>query len=475
MDEVRSTRPSRLLLPVLLAPVFMVILDVFIVNVTAPSLRRDLGASEGDVQWVVAAYLLTYATSLITGGRLGDVVGRRRMFRLGVAGFTAASALCAAAPTPTALIAARLLQGFTGAAMYPQVLSIIQVEFAAEERPRALALQGVVQGLAAIAGQIVGGGLIAIDALGLGWRWVFLVNVPVGLAALAAAGRVIPESRSESARRLDLTGVALATITLVLVLVPAVEGRELGWPAWAFASLAAAVPAAGLFLAAERRISARGGSPLAELQLFEARGFRVGALAAVILYGVISFFLLLSIYLQDGLGLSAIQSGLAFTPLAIAYAFCSIAGPRLGGLREHLPQIGAAVAAGGLLTTLAAAEASGGGVSALLILAIVPVGAGMGLAVPTLIHLVLRAVPARDAGAASGMLATAQQIGNALGVAVVGSIFFAALGSGYGAGAYGDAFAVALAVQAGLALLSATLLARARQRSPHSAPAVERA
>src|SRR5438552_8665539 len=257
MQETRPTQRSRFLLPVLFAPVFMVILDIFIVNVTAPSLRADLGATESDVQWVVAAYLLSYAISLITGGRLGDVVGRRRMFRIGVAGFTAASALCAAAPSTDALIAGRLLQGFAGAAMWPQVLSIIQVELAAHERPRAFGLQGLVQGLAAIAGQIVGGGLIALDVLGLGWRSVFLINVPVGIVALLAAGRVIPESRSETARRLDFLGVGLATLVLALIMIPTVEGRELGWPVWGFVALAAAAPAAALFVAAERRIAAR--------------------------------------------------------------------------------------------------------------------------------------------------------------------------------------------------------------------------
>src|SRR5215211_5153950 len=269
--EQPPARHSRWLLPVLFAPVFMVILDVFIVNVTAPSLRADLGATDADLQWVVAAYLLTYALSLITGGRLGDVFGRRRMFKAGIVGFTTASALCAAAPDPTTLIVARLLQGFGGAAMWPQVLSVIQVEFSPSERPRAFGFQGLVQGVAAIAGQIVGGGLIALDVLGLGWRSVFLINVPVGLVALHCANRVIPESRSESARRIDLIGVTLATITLGLVMVPAVEGRDIGWPAWTFAAFAAAVPAAALFVVSQRRKAARGGSPLLELRLFDAR------------------------------------------------------------------------------------------------------------------------------------------------------------------------------------------------------------
>ena len=479
MDRTeKPTRRSRWLLPVLFAPVFMVILDVFIVNVTAPSLRADLGATDSDLQWIVAAYLLTYAISLITGGRLGDVFGRRRMFKLGIAGFTAASALCATAPDPTMLIVARLLQGFGGAAMWPQVLSIIQVEFPPAERPRAFGFQGLVQGVAAIAGQIVGGGLIALDLFGLGWRWVFLINIPVGLIALLSADRLIPESRSESARRLDLVGVALATATLCLVMVPAVEGREVGWPAWTFAAFAAALPAAGLFVAAERRIAARGGSPLLELQLFDARGFRIGLLSAVVLYFVISFFFLLAIYLQDGLGLNALESGLAFTPIAVAFVSSSLAGPRLAdGAREHLPQIGALIAAAGLIATIVVIQSTiGDSVSVWLILAMVPIGGGLGLAIPPLINLVLRAVPPAAAGAASGTLVTSQQIGNALGVAGIGTIFFGQLGSGTGAAAYGDAFTISLAVQAAFALAAAALVSRARQtvRRP-VLPASERA
>jgi sugar phosphate permease len=264
-------------------------------------------------------------------------------------------------------------------------------------------------------------------------------------------------------------------LVLALIMIPTVEGRELGWPAWGFAALAAAVPAGALFVAAERRISERGGAPLAELRLFDVRGFRVGVLSAMVLYGVISFFLLLSIYLQEGLGLSALDSGLAFTPLAIAYATSSIAAPRLAdGLRDQLPRIGAAVAALGLIgTVLAVQETGDGSISAPLIGAMVPVGLGLGMAIPTLINVVLRAVPSSDAGAASGMLSTAQQIGNALGVAIVGTIFFAHLGSGSGAGAYADAFSVALGVQATLALASAALVSRARERAPRAVPVGE--
>jgi EmrB/QacA subfamily drug resistance transporter len=470
--QAEPRRRSRWFFPVLFAPVFMVIVDIFIVNVTVPSLRTDIGASDAQLQWVAAAYLLTYALSLITGGRLGDVFGRRRMFKAGVAGFTFASILCAIAPTPTTLIVARLLQGFGGAAMWPQVLSIIQVEFEPAERPKAFGVQGLVQGLGAVSAQIIGGGLIALDLLGLGWRWVFLVNVPVGAAALLAADRVIPESRSETTRRLDLVGVALATLALSLVMIPAVEGREQGWPAWTFAAFAAAIPAAAAFVAAERRIAARGGSPLIELQLFRTRAFPIGLLSATTLYFVISFFFLLGIYMQEGLGLSPLDSGLAFTPIAVAFVAASLTGPRLAdGLREYLPQVGAALAAVGLITTIVAVQATGGGsVSVWLLLAMVPFGAGMGTAIPPLINLVLRAVPPTDAGAASGTLVTAQQIGAALGVAVIGTVFFSQLGNSVSTEAFGDAFSVALAVQAVFALTAAALVSRARQTVDQRAP-----
>lgn len=453
-------------MPVLFAPVFMVILDIFIVNVAAPSLHSDLKASDSEVQWVLAAYLLTYAISLITAGRLGDIFGRRRMFKLGVGGFTLASALCAAAPSASALIAGRLLQGFAGAAMWPQVLSIIQMQFAPQERHRVFAIQGAIQGLASVLGQIVGGGLIALDPLGLSWRSVFLINVPVGLLALLGCNRVIPESRAAHARTLDLAGVALASLTLTLIMLPAIEGRELGWPPWVFIALACAIPATAAFVAAERRVSARGGAPLTELRLFSIGSYRIGVIASLLLYCVPTFFLLLSLYLQEGLGLDPLESGLAFTPLAITFATGSIIGPRLPRrVRQQLPQIGAASIAIGLTaTSIVIAILRVRSVGPALILPMLPVTAGTGIAVPSLVNLAVRDVPAVDAGAASGMVSSAQQIGNGLGVAIVGSVFFSVLGAQRGAGPFGEAFAVAMMVQLAIVLSAGTLLAVAHAR-----------
>jgi MFS family permease len=460
--RVTSGARSPLLLPVLFAPAFMVILDVFIVNVAAPSLRADLGASESAIQLIVVAYVLSYAIWLITGGRLGDLFGRLRMFQIGVAGFTAASILCAAAPTPTVLIVGRFLQGMGGALMYPQMLSIIQVEYPPAERQRALAYQNVTQAMASIMGQVVCGVLIALDPFGLGWRAVFMINVPVGLLVLAVASRVVPESHSPGVRGLDLRGVLLATLALSLFLVPAIEGRELGWPPWVFVAMAAAVPVAFLFVRAQRGLAARGGAPLVEPRLFVRRGFRVGIIAVVIVFCNFSFFLWFSIFLQDGLKLSPLASGLVYVPMATVSATISAAVPRLPGrYQDHFPQLGAFVAGCGFLIVVLVVSRSAS-LTPGLVVATLPLGAGLGLMMPTLMRLVLHTVPTDVAGSAAGTLATAQQVGNAIGVALVGTIFFTVLGKA----TYHAAFAASSGAQALFALTAAWLLSRVRERTP---------
>jgi EmrB/QacA subfamily drug resistance transporter len=456
-----STDTRRwLILPVIFSATFMAILDVFIVNVAAPSLRHDLGASGAAVQWVVDGYALAFATALITGGRLGDVIGRRRAFRIGVAAFTAASALCGAAPSPAALIAARALQGLSCALMMPQVLSIIQVEFEPHERRRCLAIMGGVQGAASVCGQLVGGALIGLDVLGLGWRTVFLINVPVGLAAVLAAGRLVPESRSESARRLDLPGVGLGALTLLLVIFPIVEGREAGWPWWVPAALVAAVPVAAAWIAYERSLTARGGAPLVDLSLFRLRGYRLGLALALLFYtGLTCIFFLLGLYMQDGLGLSPVESGVAFTPLAVAFVAATLIAPRyFARIGDRLLAYGTTVMAlGAGAVAIGVATTHPAGTTPVLVAGLSIMCLGPGIVVPGLIHAVLRSVPAESAGSASGVLTTAQQMGNALGVAIAGAIFFGVLGDGAGAHAYDRAFAIALCWSVATAALSTVL------------------
>ncbi len=464
----------------LLVATFMGILDVFIVNVAAPSIQADLHASFGDLQLVLAGYVLAYAVGLVSGGRLGDRYGRRRVFQAGVALFTLASVACAAAPGPAVLIAVRLVQGFGAAVMLPQVLSIVQVAFSETERPRALGLYGAAIGLASIAGQLVGGALIAADIAGLTWRPVFLVNVPMGIAAAGITTVTVRESRAEAAPRLDLAGAGLLGLTLVLLLYPLTLGPADGWPAWTFALMTASLPAAAAFARWERRLAAAGQEPLLPPRLFGQRGFRLGLPVVLAFYsGNAGLFLLLAYFLQDGLHLSALASGLVFLPLGTGFAAASLASRRL--VADHGPRIlalGALIMAAGLLAArLLTARHSPGAQAWLLTPALLTAGAGQGLVAAPLIGAVLGKVADDDAGAASGALLTATQAANALGVAVVGTVFTLLLGTRPGTGhpaisTFRAAFTGTLLVLIALAVLAAALLAvLGHRRTPARQPA----
>jgi EmrB/QacA subfamily drug resistance transporter len=421
-------------LPVVLAGTFMVVLDFFIVNVAMPAMQADLHASTGAIEWVVAGYGLTFATLLITAGRLGDGFGRRRMFAAGLALFTVASAACGLAWSPGALVAARLVQGVAAALLSPQVLSIIGVAYQGPDRVRALSVYGIVLGLAAVGGQLVGGVLVQADIAGLGWRSCFLINVPIGVAALALAPRVVPESRAERSSRIDVTGTVLVTIGLTAVVLPLVEGRQHGWPLWTVLSLAAGPVVLAAFAAHQRRLGLRGGDPLLDPVLFRDRAFSAGLLTQLVFWaGQASFFLVLALYLQLGRGLDALQAGLVFTILAAAYLVASLEAPGLTArLGRRLPAVGAVALATGHAVMLATvAEVGTGGSVAALAPALLLVGTGMGLVITPLTSTVLASLEPQRAGAAAGALATMQQVGNAIGVAVTGVLFFGALDGGY--------------------------------------------
>lgn len=467
-------------LALLLSGSFVTVLDVFIVNVAIPRIRADLAASFAEVELVIAVYALAYAVSLVTGGRLGDIHGRRRMFMLGMAGFTLASALCGLAPTPVALIAARLVQGVTAAMLFPQVLAIIRVSFEGDDRRRAFGAMGVVLGSSAIAGQLLGGFLVEHAPWGLGWRAVFLVNLPLALVVLPLAGRLIPESRAEGAVRLDLPGAALAALGLGLAVYPLVEGRQAGWPLWAFASLAAAVPVLALFVWFERRTAARGGAPVIDVALFGNRGFAAGVVLFLVFYSTLnSFFLANALLLQLGLGLGPFAAGSVMAPSAVVFAVMSVQAGRV------VARFGtAALEAGALACAAAFALVAGyvgwsGAASDPVALALLMTvfGAGSGLLMTPLLNVVLSTVEARHAGMASGAVSTMQQVGGALGIAVVGAIFFgtldaaAALGAGPGAGAYAHAYATALGYNLAATALVWALLRRLRAPARTAAPA----
>ena len=270
-SSVRSpAHPSWAPLAVLMTGTFMFVLDFFILNVALPSIQHGLRAGESAIEWIVAGYALSTAVLLVTGGRLGDRFGRRRVFTLGMAIFAASSVACALAPDPGALVAARIVQGAGAALMSPNILSILGVVYTGPARVRAISVFGMVMGLAATSGQLIGGILIRADVAGLGWRAIFWINVPFGVAALTAAARLVPESRDGQGTRLDLTGVALITACLIAVVLPLVEGRQAGWPSWSWAALGAAVPLAAVFAVYQQRKAARGGAPLLSPRIFAA-------------------------------------------------------------------------------------------------------------------------------------------------------------------------------------------------------------
>ena len=433
MTDTASPPGSRrwLMLPVVLLAMFMAGFDIWVVNVAAPSLQRDLHVSDAALQLIVGGYAFIYASGMVTGGRLGDLLGYRRMFMIGVAAFAVASLLCGLAQSPAELVGARLLQGLTGAAMVPQVLALITATFPVAERSRALAWFGVTMGLAFVSGQILGGLLLQADVLGLGWRAIFLVNVPVGAAALIAAAIVVPQARGHRRPRLDPLGAAGVSASVALALVPLTLGHDEGWPVWTWICLAACLPAFAVTLAWERRLTRRGGEPLLDLPLFRDRGFSAGAglnFALVFFFG--SFMFVLTLLLQAGLGQSPLRAGLEAGPLALAFTAMSILGPRMAArFGPWSITIGAGLNVLGTIGLVLTGLRYGSHLTGWhLAPATALIGLGQGMALPSLIGTALARVPPERAGAAAGILTTTQQFGVASGVAIIGAVFYARLG-----------------------------------------------
>ncbi|MFL6227001.1 MAG: MFS transporter [Actinomycetes bacterium] len=419
-------------LAVVLIAGFMQLVDISIVNVAIPSIQRDLDATYAQIQWVLAGYQLAFAVMLITGGRLGDIYGRKRLFMTGMAGFTLASALCGLAQNPAMLIGSRVLQGLMGAIMFPQILSVIQVTFPPRERGTAFGMFGATIGLATITGPLVGGLLINADLLGLGWRPIFLVNVPIGIAALAVATRFLVESKAPRALRPDPVGVVIVTTGLLLLVYPLVQGRDLDWPLWTFLSMAASVLVLIGFGVYERHKKARDGSPLVDMDLFRQRSFVPGLLVAGIFFmGIPAFFLTFSLWLQIGLGFSALHAGLTGAPFAVGSAVASAASVRLApNLGRRILSIGALLLVAGMVALIWTVDRYDGAIHSWQLLpALLVCGLGLGCVVAPLVTVVLAGIRGQDAGAASGVLSTVQQVGGAVGVALVGVIFFGLLGS----------------------------------------------
>lgn len=457
-ESAISGRARTLALVSLLLASTMELIDVTIVNVALPTIEGALGATGGLLQWVVAAYPLAFGISLITGARLGDRFGRRRLFVLGLIGFTIASAACGLAPSVEALVAFRAIQGIAAAAMVPQVLTSIQVMYAPHERGTAMGIFSALAGVAAVIGPILG----AVLTETAGWRWVFLVNVPVGVLALLAALRFVPESRAERASRIDLRGVAVLSAALLAVLYPLTMGHELGWPTWTYAVMLAGLVGLTLFVRAEHRHEQLGHDPLLATSLYRGRAFSGGTLTGALLFiAGTGYFLGGTLYFQLGLGWSVLKAGLVNIPFALICTVTAGAGaavllPRIG--RKVLTMGALIMAAGAIVMALTVRGADATTSFWVFVPAIVLVGAGFGFVVSSTAPLALVAVDGRHAGAASGQFNTTGQLANALGAAAMGTIFFEVAKRQVAqvpSEIFGPAFLVVLAVMAGLLVLVA--------------------
>ncbi|AUG78919.1 MFS transporter [Kitasatospora sp. MMS16-BH015] len=407
------------------------LVDTSIVVVALPGLQQHLHASGAALQWVVEAYTLTFALCLVTAGRVGDLLGRKRVLLIGIVLFLIASAGCGAAPTPSALILARVFQGLGGALVVTQGLSIFQVSFPDSERAKVFGLFGALSGLASVLGPVLGGLLINANLFGWSWRPIFLINLPVGLVALAGVARYVRESKAPDARRLDGVGVLLVTAALLAVLYPLVQGRELGWPTWSFVAMGCSVPLLLAFAAHERAKQRRDGFALVQPALFGRRTFTVGLVLLLFFFAAVAgFFFPFTYFLQNGMGFSAGGAGLAVLPFSLGVvatsSFSPLAAKRLGRI---VLSGGIAVMTVGVVALLLTIRHHSAAADAwALAPALLVMGLGMGLVASPMIELVLSEVPHEDAGSASGVLNTVNQLGAAAGVAGLGVLFFGLLG-----------------------------------------------
>jgi len=430
--------PRRwLALFILLIANFMNLIDVTIVNVALPSMREGLGATDSQIEWVIAAYILAFALGLLPFGRLGDILGRTHLFLWGVAAFTAASALCGLAPNIEFLIVARVIQGLAGAMMTPQVMAIATVTFPPHERSQAFSLFGLSAGLAAVCGPLLGGVLISANLFGMDWQPIFLVNIPIGIAAVVAGWFFIPRLPGHAALRNDYVGIGLFGSGILAVVFPIVEGRAYGWPLWSFGMMAAGAVLLIAFVLWTRNRAATGQSQLLNFDLITNQQFMFGAFVVTVFSsGIPGMFMVISLLLQGGFDFTPLESGLTNTPFSVGVLIASVIAGRFGAryLRGRLALAGALVSFGIAWLHFYIAGVTDSIDHWAFLVPLLMAGIGLGLGFSSLFQLVLANVPPRDAGAGSGALQAFQQVGGALGVAIIGQIFFSDLGSSFASG-----------------------------------------
>jgi MFS family permease len=465
-DPVDTLRPAQRVVwlgfLVVLASSVMDLLDSTIAQTAAPAIRRDLGGSFASLEWISAAYTLAMSVTLIVGSRLGDLFGRRRVLLAGLTGFSTASALCALAPTAGALVAGRALQGALAAVTVPQGFGLIRELFGEEGQQRAFGVFGPVMGLAAVAGPLVGGGLVDLDLFGTGWRAIFLVNVPLGLAAIAAGRRYLPRTAPAApGARLDVPSAALAVAGGVAVVYPLIQGREQGWPAWSFALLVGGVLTLVAFGGLQVRRRRQGRAPLIEPSILQRRPYVAGLAVVLGFIGAMGGMMIaLNVMYQAGLGLTPLACAMATVTIPVfAIAGSITSSLLLGRIGRATMQIGIATMALGLVVVDLVMRSAAGGLSGWDLAApLALTGFGMGMVFVPMFDVILAGVAPHELGSASGLLESVQQLAMSLGIAVVGTVLFDRLGAGRGAAAFVGAadhallIAVALLVAAGAAV-----------------------
>ncbi|MCC8972100.1 MFS transporter [Bradyrhizobium brasilense] len=431
MHQIVSTRADTSrrwwVLAIVVSAQFMFGVDAFIVNVAIPTIAAELHATPAQIEAVIAIYLIAYATLVVTGGRLGDIHGTRNVFIAGVAGFSLTSLWCGLAQSGPELIVARLAQGATAALMVPQVLATLHLLFSDAARARAFGIYGIVLGLAGAAGFMLGGVLVTLDLAGLGWRAVFFVNVPCGVVIIAAALKIMPTVPRRAGTRLDIPGAIVLFTGLLCLIGSLLFGHDLGWTAWVWLVMAVGIAVIAAFVRLERSVARRGGMPLIDLSLLSDRAFMRGLVAVFFFFFAnLSFYLIMTMFMQKGLQIPPLQAGLVFVPLALTFVVAS----RHSGVRaRHRGTLvlieGCALQIVGLAVLVATIEVVAAPSALLLALALMIFGYGQGLVMAPLSSAVLASVQPASAGAGSGMYGTTTQIGNAAGVAGIGAVFFA--------------------------------------------------
>lgn len=478
MEMKTASTKSWLGLFAVLGAMVMNILDSTIVNVAAPAIRADIGATYSDLQWIAASYTLALAVGLLTGGRLGDMFGRRRILMIGLIGFIAASLSCALAINPEALIVSRVLQGLFGAVMIPQGFGLIRDLFPPQQIGKAFAALGPVIGLSTILGPVVAGLLVDTS----GWRAVFAINLPLGAFSLIAGARALPSIRGRREGGLDVTGALIAGTGMLLLVFPLVQGRELGWPVWTVAMVVGAILVLGLFIGYQISRQRRGKTPLVQLSVFAKRSYTSGTVFVVVFFGaIVGFSLSVGLFLQLGLGQSPLRASLTMAAWAVgAFLGSGFGATMMVKLGRRILHIGLSMMAVGLMLLYALFSqgvASVGGLR--LALPLVLYGIGMGMIFVPLFDIIMGEIKDREVGSASGMLESIQQMGSSLGVAVLGTVFFAAVGSRPTAatflGASQQVTLIALGLTALAFALAFLLPRRARAHAPGAAEQVSAA